>query len=285
MSKKVLIITYYWPPSGGAGVQRWLKFVKYLAKKEFDITIYTPSNPDFETKDELLLKEIPSSVKIITKPIIEPFSIYRKFTKESAASVQGGSLSSDNINWKKKLAIWIRGNFFIPDARFLWINPSVKFLSKELKSNNYDSIITTGPPHSMHLIGLKLKRKFPSIKWIADFRDPWTNIDFYKDLKLTKIADYKHKKLEKKVLERADEVITVGETLKNELINLGAKKCTIITNGFDYDDLSNSAPKEDHEKFIISHIGTLGWSRNPSNLWDSLEEIVKRNIESIFFSR
>ena len=166
MNKKILVITYYWPPSGGAGVQRWVKFVKFLVKKNIDVTVYTPSNPDFELKDELLLKEIPNSVKILKKKIIEPFSIYRKFTKENAAGVQGGSLSGENINWKKKIAIWIRGNFFIPDARFLWIKPSTRFLSKELKSNNFDTIITTGPPHSMHLIGLNLKRKFPSVNWL-----------------------------------------------------------------------------------------------------------------------
>jgi glycosyltransferase involved in cell wall biosynthesis len=278
--KKVLIITYYWPPSGGAGVQRWVKFVKYLSQKNIDITVYTPSNPDFEIKDKQLESEIPDNVKIIQSPIIEPFSIYRKFTKESASGVQNGSLSADNISWKKKLAIWIRGNFFIPDARFLWIKPSVKLLSKTISKNNFDTIITTGPPHSMHLIGLKLKRKFTGIKWIADFRDPWTNIDFYKDLKLSKLADKKHKKLERQVLKTADEVVTVGETLKNELIDLGAKKCSVITNGFDLDDIKSiSFNEKSKDKFTISHIGTLGWSRNPQNLWKSLELIIKSNEE------
>ena len=188
--KKVLIITYYWPPSGGAGVQRWLKFVKYLREFGWEPIVYTAENPEVPVIDETLTKDIPEGITVLRTKVWEPYQIYKRLSgRKQSDRIQTAFLSE-----KKKpgtienLSIWIRGNFFIPDARRFWIKPSVKYLSRYLNDNPVDLIISTGPPHSMHLIAMHLKGK-TQIPWLADFRDPWTNIDFYHQLKLSRSAD------------------------------------------------------------------------------------------------
>lgn len=195
--KRVLIITYYWPPSGGGGVMRWLKMSKYLPEFGWQPVIYTPENPDPSVKDESLLKEIHPIAEIVKTPIWEPYDIYRKLTgKKKSDSFKAGYISeASRGNWKDKISVFLRGNLLIPDPRAFWVNPSVRFLRDYLNQNPVDLIITTGPPHSMHLIGLKLKKHI-NVPWLADFRDPWTEIDFYHRLKLTRWADRIHQKLE-----------------------------------------------------------------------------------------
>ncbi|MFC2152820.1 hypothetical protein ACFLSE_09880 [Bacteroidota bacterium] len=192
--KKVLIITYYWPPSGGAGVQRWLKFTKYLPEFNWQPIVYTTSSYENQVVDDSLLKDINPETEVIKRPIWEPYFFYKRFTgKKKDQEINAGFLQEKKSNkLLEKLSVFIRGNFFIPDARKFWIRPSVKFLTKYIKENKIDAIISTGPPHSMHIIALKVKMKL-NVKWIADFRDPWTNIDFYKDLMLTKRSDRKQK--------------------------------------------------------------------------------------------
>ena len=283
-NKKVLIITYYWPPSGGAGVQRWLKFVKYLPKYGWEPIIYTPENGEIPVVDESLAKDIPEGTKVLKTNIWEPYSVYKKFVgQKKDEKINTGFLTEFKKTKKtkktkkpkkaEKAAVWIRGNFFIPDARKFWIKPSVKYLTKYFKENPVDAIISTGPPHSMHLIALKLKQKI-GVKWFADFRDPWTNIDYYKDLMLTSLADKKHIRLEKQVLETADSVISIGKTMADEFYDLGAKKVEVITNGY---DITENVEVELDKKFSIAHIGTLVKSRNPFELWNVLADLVEEN--------
>lgn len=271
--KKVLILTYYWPPSGGAGVQRWLKFVKYLPNYGVEPIVYTHSKGEVPSIDETLVNEIPKTVKVLKTEIWEPYNVYKNLTGKKDEKINSGFLSEKKTKKSaiQSLAIWVRGNLFIPDARKFWIKPSVKYLSDFIENNQVDVVISTGPPHSMHLIALALKKKY-KLKWIADFRDPWTNIDFYKDLKLSNWADKKHKRLEKSVLENADLCISVGQTLSKELEVLGAKKCITITNGFDEDDVINEEIKLD-KKISIAHIGSFTKSRNPELLLQTLSEI------------
>jgi hypothetical protein len=179
MKKRVLIITYYWPPSGGSGVQRWLKFVKYLVKAGWEPIVFTPENPSFTIQDKSLQKDVPASVEVIKFPIWEP---YQLFFKVSALFGNKNVQQTDFISTEKKtffksISAWIRGNFFIPDARVLWVKPSVEYLTDFIARNKIDKIITTGPPHSIHLIGLRLKKLNPELKWVADFRDPWGEWD------------------------------------------------------------------------------------------------------------
>lgn len=271
--KKVLIITYYWIPSGGAGVQRWVKFTKYLRGFGWEPVIYAPENPEYPSEDYSFEKDIPKDVKVLKKPIWEPYNIYRNLFGKKGENINAGFISENKkTGLKEKLSIWIRGNFLIPDPRRFWIRPSVNYLSKYIAENKIDAIITTGPPHSMHLIGLGLKKRFPSLKWVADFRDPWTNIDFYADLNLTFFADKLHHILERKVIQRADTVLVVSSGMKDEFELLHPQQLEIITNGYDDDDTCVEKVNMDG-KFSLAHIGTLNAARNPTTLWKVLGEL------------
>jgi len=276
MTKRVLIITYYWPPSGGAGVQRWLKFVKYLREYGWEPIVYTPENAEMPSLDNSLVKDIPDGMEILKTPIWEPYDAYKKLVGQKKEEKINAGFLSENKKPKRteKLAVWVRGNFFIPDARKYWVKPSVKFLKTYLEQNPVDVIVSTGPPHSMHLIAKELKKSL-NIKWLADFRDPWTNIDFYKDLMLSSAADKKHKRLEQQVLQEADVVLSVGNTMAKELAQLGAKKSEIITNGYDCEKDVAAIPLDD--KFSIAHIGTMTKSRNPIVLWKVLSSLIESN--------
>jgi len=268
--KKVLIITYYWPPAGGSGVQRWLKFVKYFRDFGIEPVIYTVKNPNYPIEDESLLKEIPKNLEILKQPIWEPNNLLSIIGKKKTESA--GFLNS-NPSLIGKLVQYIRANYFIPDARKFWVQPSVKYLKKYLKENKIDVVITTGPPHSMHLIGLNLKKQL-GIKWIADFRDPWTEIDYFHQLPLTKKAIKKHYFLEKEVLENADAVLVVGNTMKGNYMKFN-KKTYVVTNGFDSEILD--VKTELDSKFTLTHIGLMNSDRNPKMLWEILTEIMNEN--------
>lgn len=272
--KKVIIITYYWPPSGGAGVQRWLKFVKYLRQYHWEPVVFTVANGEFPEKDVSLLKDIPENIEIVKEPIKEPYLLYKLFTGgKKNDKIHAGFLAEKKKNKKlQDIAVWIRGNIFIPDARMLWIRPSVRTLLKWLSKNKVDAIVSTGPPHSCHLIALKLKRK-TALPWLADFRDPWTNIDYYKDLKLTTHADRKHHQLEQDVVTKADAVVAIGKTMQSEFAAQFKRKVDCITNGFDEDDMAHVAGDMDRE-FSIAHIGTMVKTRNPLALWQALNELL-----------
>ena len=281
--KKVLIITYYWPPMGGAGVQRWLKFSKYFRQFGWEPIIYTPSNPDFPINDDTLLKDVPSDLTVLKTQITEPYDIYRKIMrKKKTDAVNQGFLSEEKENTLLQSAmIWVRGNFFIPDARKFWIKPSVAYLSHYIKQHKIDAVISTGPPHSMHLIAMGLKQKF-NIPWIADFRDPWTQIDFYSQLKLSSFADAKHKKLENQVLTQANKVVTISPSCGKDLEKLGNRTVDIITNGFDTDDFTPIAIGVDSkvsDGFMFHHTGALNKDRNPYTLWKVLGDLCKQNLE------
>ena len=274
--KKVLIISYYWPPSGGAGVQRWLKFVKYLPEFGWQPIVYTPENPEYPAVDESLVKDVPEGVEILKQSIWEPYTWYRQFLGDKDKKIGAGFVSDKKEpGLLLKISVWVRGNFFIPDARKFWIKPSINYLTKYLEENPVDLIVSTGPPHSMHLIALGLKKSL-GIKWVADFRDPWTNIDFYKELMLSGWADRKHKSLEQQVLKSADLSLSIGYTMTEEFKALGAKNVETVTNGFDEADFPDSDLKLD-EEFTISHIGTFSPSRNQPTLWRALSELKTEN--------
>ena len=274
---KVLIITYYWVPSGGAGVQRWVKFTKYLRNFGWEPIVYTPQNPEYPALDHSLEKDVPSDVEVIKTPIWEPYNIYRNLMGKRNEPINAGFISENKKSgWKERFSIWIRGNFFIPDPRRFWVKPSVKFLKKYISENQINAIVTSGPPHSMHLIGLGLKKFFPTLPWLADFRDPWTNIDFYEDLHLTKIADRVHHRLEKKVVGNADAVVVVTKGMLEEFLKLHPKRIEMIPNGFDEEDFRTVETELD-KKFTISHIGTLNAARNPATFWKVLNELCVEN--------
>lgn len=276
MSKKVLIITYYWPPAGGPGVQRWLKFVKYLPKYGVEPIVYCPENPSYPIVDSNLEKEVSSTVTILKQPISEPYKLAGFLSKKSAKTISSGVIpKKKKQSTVERLLLYIRGNFFIPDARKNWIKPSVNFLAEYIKINKVETIITTGPPHSLHLIGQQLKAEL-DVKWLADFRDPWTTIGYHKALKLTKKSQKKHLQLEHDVLQTADEIIVTSHNTKLEFQQKTSQPITVITNGFDTHHVLGV--KKD-TKFTISHIGSLLSDRNPTELWDALKELTEENAE------
>jgi len=283
--RKVLILTYYWPPSGGAGVQRWLKFVKYMRQFNWEPVVYTVENGEMPVMDESLQKDVPEGVVVLKRPIWEPYTIYKRFIGRKKEDKINASFLNENkkTGLAEKLSVWIRGNFFIPDARKFWIKPSTRFLSDYIRENTIQYVISSGPPHSMHLIALGLKKKHPDLKWVADFRDPWTNIDFYEKLMLTKWADKKHHRQELSILMNADSVLSIGKAMSDEFRKMyrdagGTEedKFRVITNGFDEEDVNPDGEAKD-KKFSIAHIGTLVKDRNPGLLWKVLAELVKEN--------
>lgn len=275
-TKRVLIITYYWPPAGGSGVQRWVKFVKYLREFGWEPIIYTPSNPEFPEIDYSLESEIPHDLTILKQPIWEPYSFYKKFVginKDSRLKT-GIVQEKKNNSLAHKISVWIRGNFFIPDARKFWIQPSVNFLTGYLSRNQIDAIVTNGTPHSLHLIGLGLKERF-NIPWLADFRDPWTNIDFFDDLLLTPWADKRHRALEKQVLKTANCVTVTTPGTRDDFLNICPEaNVHSVTNGFDTSDFEEIDVEPD-EKFVLAHIGVLTPSRNRPFFWKLLKELTE----------
>lgn len=261
--KKVLIVTYYWPPSAGSGVQRWLKFSKYLPEYGWEPVIFTPENPDFELKDSSLLAEIPVELEVIKFPIWEPYSIFRKFKKEKLKDTSK-ILEREKKSPIDKLAIWLRANLLIPDPRVFWVKPSVDYLAQIMDANKFEAIITTGPPHSMHLIGLKLKR-LTGIKWLADFRDPWSTWEFLDVLPMHSVIKKRHQQLEKEVLKEADAVITISPTFQEEIEQIAGRGIHLVTNGFDSTDLPLDFKKnvQVKEEINIVYTGIIDSIRDP----------------------
>lgn len=274
-SAGVLVITYYWPPAGGPGVQRWLKFIKYF--KEFGIKpiVYVPENPHYPLVDESLLDEVPKGIKIIKFPIKEPYGFAKYFSKKNTKQISSGIITNKKQSFSEKLMLWVRGNFFIPDARIGWVKPSVAFLQKVISENKIDVIITSGPPHSLHLIGMQLKEK-TGVKWLADFRDPWTTIHYHKSLKLSNSSKKKHKQLEKEVLNKANSIVVTSSNTKKEFSKITNKPIAVITNGY---EVSEEIVSTLDTRFSLVHIGSLLSNRNPKILWKVLSELCKENEE------
>ncbi|MBQ4206610.1 MAG: glycosyltransferase, partial [Bacteroidales bacterium] len=252
----------------------WLKMSKYLPENGWQPVIYTAEDAEYPVEDQSLMNDVAPEAEVIRRPIVEPYTFYKKFLGiKKGEKVKAGFINdgAKKTGWKENLSVWLRGNLFIPDARCWWIRPSVRFLKRYLKEHPVDAIISTGPPHSMHLIAKELHKKF-NIPWVADFRDPWTDIDFYKDLKLTRRSDRKHHRLERQVLSEATRVVTVGWDCAKGLENHGANNVAVITNGYDFFDISN----ENYQKTSIltmSHIGIIGANRNPEMFWEAISEL------------
>ena len=273
--KKVLIISYYWPPGSGAGVQRWLKFSKYLRDFGWEPIIYTPHNPEYPEADSSLEADIPEGTQVLRQKIWEPYQLYKCFSgRKQSEKIQAGFLSENKEpGLSDRIATWLRGNLFIPDARKYWIKPSVRYLTGWLKENHIDAMVSTGPPHSMHMIALGLKER-TGIPWLADFRDPWTQIDFYHHLMLTRWADARHKHMEAKVLCQADRVVTVSPGCAEGLKAISGRSVEVITNGYDPDDFMD-VPDFDYQFFSITHLGSMNADRNPENLWAALAALIE----------
>jgi len=276
--KRVLIISYYWPPTGGSGVQRWVKFAKYLPEEDWQPVIYTPENPEQLAVDASLEAEVPSEAEVIRTLITEPYALYKKVLRRSGHSkeaVEVNPVNAQNKSFLQKAAMWVRGNFFRPDPRCLWIRPSVRYLKKYLEEHPVDLIVTTGPPQSMHMIGLRLAKE-TGLPWVADFRDPWTKIFYFKHLSMTPATERWHKKMEKAVLDEASAVVAVSPLVQQEFQAMTDTPVELITNGFDECDFPSEKDTEAYggpdKDFTITHTGLFAADGNPTVLWDVLSE-------------
>lgn len=272
MDKKVLIISYYWPPAGGPGVQRWMKFVKYLPEYNIKPILYIPENPNYPIYDYSLNDEVSEKLEIIKNPITEISNIISN--SKSLNLIRSGNIPNPKEqSLFQRLLFFIRGNLFIPDMKILWKNKSIDFIENYLSKTKIDVVITTGPPHSLHLIGYELKKRL-NIKWISDFRDPWVNLNYLNRFHLLPSVKRRHKKLRDKVLINSNSVIVTSEKLK-KLYKEIAPNIFKITNGYDYEYSTVNIDS----KFSISHIGSLYPERNPKYLWDIIDEICINNEE------
>lgn len=276
--KSLLIITYYWPPMGGGGVQRWLKFVKYLREFGWEPVVFTPEGANVSIRDESLYEDIPEGVEVIRHPIREPYSIYNRLLgKKKDEGFHAGFVETEKEQgrpWMKQFTMWVRGALFIPDAKMLWIGPASRRIKKLLLERSFDAMVSTGPPHTTHLIAEKVKRKH-DIPWLADFRDPWTEIDFFHHLPMPKWAEDRHKKLERRVLEHADKVVTVSWSWAEDLERIGGRDVEVVTNGYDEADFPDPEGIPLTDAFSITHAGAFNKDRNPECLWDALGKLAR----------
>lgn len=273
--KRLLIIVYYWPPTGGSGVQRWLKFTKHLRSFGWEPVIYTPENPYVQERDETLLKDIPEDVEIIRHPVFE----ISKYFGTTNPNVNNADKTRRSIfaTIKKYVGNYVRANLFIPDPRILWVRPSVRFLLRYLKSNNIDAVVSTGPPHSVHLIAYALSTKL-GIPWMADFRDPWLEILNFHGFNTSASAYRKYKRIYEKVIQQADVAVVAQGTVQRNFQQHTPKPVTLITNGYDVDDMhTDDSAKLDTSKFNLVFVGIFYAMRNPPAFWQAVRELMDEN--------
>lgn len=276
--KTVLILTYYWPPAGGPGVQRVLKFAKYLPQFGWSPVILTVKKGEYPAIDETLLKDVPEDLIVYKTPTLEPFALYRTFTGQKADDkITTFVLTEDSRgSLKKRLAASIRGNLFIPDARIGWKPFAVKAARRIIRDHNIDLIFSTAPPMSTHLIAKEVAKK-SQLPWVADFRDPWTDVFYYHKLKRSKAALALDKRYEASVLQSADAIVTVSPTI----VKLFEQKVTnhyfVIPNGYDAQDFHDIDPLPDDGKFHMVHAGHLAGNQNPTGLWQALQNLIKES--------
>ena len=270
MGKRVLVIAYYWPPSGGSGVQRWVKFCKYLPAEGWEPVVYAPEGADYPALDPTLEAEV--SAEVIRGRIWEPYAAYKRLMgKEARTEVT--EISSGEKNWKQKLSLWIRANLFVPDPRVGWVCPSVRRLKEYLKEHPVDAIVTTGPPHSVHLIGLKLHKAL-AIPWVPDFRDPWSRMYYLKHLPMNKATWARLRRQEQTVLDSCSTVLTCTPFVQEEFRAQTKTPVACITNGFDQEDFAGRQLPRRDKHFNITHTGLFAMDGNPFTLWKVLGKMA-----------
>lgn len=278
----ILIINYYWPPSGGSVVQRWLTFSKFLP--EYGVTPFVLTVDDtkatYPSIDKSLVKDIPKDLKIFKTDTAELFWLY-KGTIGKGSVPAAAFANESNPTFMQKLARFVRGNLFIPDPRHGWNKYAIEKAKELIKKYNIEVVVTAGPPHSTHLIALKLKKYFPGIKWIADFHDVWTDVIYYDKFYHTKWAKKKDASLEREVLETADKILTVGRGYKEKLLSKSDKikedKVEIISMGYDERYFEHPSSPPSTGEFIITYTGTIADYYNPDVFLEALKSVIEKN--------
>lgn len=277
MARRVLILTYYFPPSGGPGVQRILKTVKYLPDFGWSPVVVTVREGAYPARDSSLRADVPATVDVHRTSSWDPYQAYAWLTGQSDDdAVVQGSVEGREDSWKEQLARWVRANVFLPDARVGWV-PFAVWRGRQLLANNrFDAILTTGPPHSTHLAGAVLEG-WTGVPWVADFRDPWTDINYYHELPHTRLARRIDRALERMVLRRAAAVTTVSPTWRRLLAEKadGPEEgvVRVVQNGYDEADVERGHHSVEEDRFVLTHVGSLYASRNPRGLWRAIRRL------------
>ena len=254
-------MVYYWPPSGGSGVQRWLFLANYFAAKGMDVTVYVPNNPRIAQRDDALRQKVHQGITEIKVDGWEPMQHSSKPIGENLGEKRGVV---------KRFMLWVRANFFIPDARVYWAKAATQVFLKQHKQKPIDLIITSGPPHSLHIIGMQAKQQ-TGMLWIADFRDPWTGFFQNRSLPLSKKAKQKHKQLEQKVLQHADRVVVTAPSLKSDF-KTHNPNIAVLTNGYE-----QLLPTVTAAATGMVYAGSLKAQQNPTVLWQAIASLIKSN--------
>lgn len=278
--KRVLVITYHWPPSGGVTVLRCLKLVKYLREFGWEPVVFTARDAKYQFEDPSNFKDVPEELEVVRVTAPEPTNLFKRLTgrKQDTPLLSITATSADQRSRWDAFGIWVRGNFFIPDARALWIRPSVRHLSRYLKTHPVDAIFTDGPPHTNTVIGLRIAQRF-NLPWLADFQDPWTQVDYYADMCIGKRADRIHRALEQAVFRTASKISIASPTWAKDLESIGAQNVEVLPYGYDEADFAGYAPSVDNRHFVLFHGGLLGTDRNPVGLWEALRRMLKDSEE------
>lgn len=283
---KIAVISYYWPPASSVGVRRWLRFCEILPEHEIVPVVFCPENPDYPIVDPDSTDNHGVEVETVKVPIFEWRRLYRKLMPSGKKRGIKQKNKIDGIfyedrkqlGFRRKLSLWIRANIVLPDARASWINPCSEALIEYMKKNKVDMIVSTGPPHTCHRIALKVKRQFPDIPWMADFRDPWTGGAYFSLLPLTKWGLRRHQRMEREVLREADQVLTVSWSWAEQFKALGARQVDVITNGYDTQSFDSADDILSHE-YIMSHVGTMYGDRNSGPFWEALSQYLDTHPE------
>jgi glycosyltransferase involved in cell wall biosynthesis len=279
--RKVLIITYYWPPAGGPGSQRMVKLAKYLPKFGWQPVILTVKKGEFPYVDQSLKKDIPSELKIYRARSWEPFLFYKRLTRrQSDETLPVGLLTDKKKGFMERIASWIRANLFVPDARIGWIPFATRKAMQIVREENIDLLFSSSPPHSLQIIAKKLKKK-TSLPWVADFRDRWTDIRYYQVLKRTGITKKIDSVFEKRVLTSADCITVTSEGFSanfKEKIKPRNQTFHFLPNGYDEKDF-NDIPEQETPEFRILHAGNLIAQQNPMVLWNSIFKLSESDAK------
>lgn len=280
-AKKVLVITYYWPPAGGSGVQRWLKFVKYLPQFGWKPFVFTPENPSYPIIDESLTKDVPPEAEVVRYPIWEPYDAFRKLSSVFDGRKQAPATGTAMVTAERKtvfqyVSTWIRANLLIPDPRVFWVKPSAIFLRDFIRKNGITHVITTGPPHSVHLIGYELKTKDERLTWFADFRDPWSQWGFLDSLGVGRRARIAHRKAEQKILQRCDRILTITPFYQRQFAELSQRDVTLLTNGYDEEDFLHLRVAR-ASSFVIRHVGTINEKCDPRPFINAVATLIRQD--------
>lgn len=271
----ILLLAFYWPPAGGPGVQRWLKMTKYLVRMGVKVTVYTPRNPDWFAVDESLVPEVPPDVEVLRRKIFEPYRALRRLAGRTPNQGTQAVASGDRPGLLKRLALKARAELFIPDARCGWIAPSTRYLTRWLQAHPVDAVISTGPPHSMHLIARNLHQCL-HIPWVADFRDPWLELDYMHHLPFSKRSWKKHALLEKQTVTLPNEVLVVSPQMQRNYQNAYHRPVRVVYNGYDPEDFTGLPPLDYQRPFTITYMGDMNADRAPSALWQAVANLKPR---------